>query len=114
LDENHCRVLGTYSRPDLDISLVGCRITSAGASTLVEVLGRNQGPTKVDRCYIDNSVLADGLCGNCSLKSLRPRFSSDIDDGNREVLAIAGALKENKGLTIDLDLIGDFRMSDET
>jgi hypothetical protein len=42
LDENHCRVLGIYSRPDLGIELNGCRTTSAGASALAEVLGRNQ------------------------------------------------------------------------
>jgi hypothetical protein len=30
MDEDHCRVLGTYSRPELNISLVWCTITSAG------------------------------------------------------------------------------------
>jgi hypothetical protein len=48
MDENHCRVLGCYSRPSLEIVLNYCRFTSAGASALVEVLGRNQGPTKLD------------------------------------------------------------------
>jgi hypothetical protein len=113
MDEDHIRALGAYSRPDLEIVLDGCRITSAGASTLVEVLRRNQGPTKLDQCYIENSVLVDVLRGNSRLKSLKPRLSSDLDVGQREVLAITGALQENKGL-VDLDLEHDFRMSNET
>jgi hypothetical protein len=38
--------------------------------------------------------------------------SSSYEDSNQEIFAIAGALKENKGL-VDLDLRGN-RMSDET
>jgi hypothetical protein len=72
IDEDHIRVLGTYSRPDLEIVLTRCAITSVGTSALVEVLGRNQGPTKLDCCRIDNLVLANGLRGNSRLKSLRP------------------------------------------
>ena len=34
MDENHCRMLGAYSRPDLEIELHYCIITSAGASAL--------------------------------------------------------------------------------
>jgi hypothetical protein len=113
LDEDQIRVLGAYSRPELDIVLKSCKITSAGASALAEVLGRNQGPAKLTYCEIDNFVLANGLRGNNRLKSLTPRVSSDHDVGNREVLAIAGALKENKGL-VKLDLWHDFTMSDET
>jgi hypothetical protein len=72
--EDHIRVLGAYSRPDLEIVLEDCKITSSGASALAEVIGRNQGPTKLDRCYnIDNFVLANGFRGNSRLKSLRPR-----------------------------------------
>jgi hypothetical protein len=114
LDEDHCRVLGAYSRPDLEIILARCKLTSAGSSALAEVLGRNQGPTKLHCCNIDCSVLADGLRENSRLKSFSPLInSSDRDVGNREVLAIAGALKENKGL-VKLDLWHDFTMSDET
>jgi hypothetical protein len=80
---------------------------------LVGVLGRNQGPTKLDRCDIDNFVLANGLRGNSRLKSLRPCLSDNPDIGNRQVHAIASALRENKGL-VDLDLGHGFRMSDET
>jgi hypothetical protein len=112
MDEDQCRVLGTYSRPGLDIMLKCCKITNTGASALVEVLGRNQGPTKLDLCQIDNFVLANGLRGNSSLKSFMLRQSSSPDDGNREFLAIAAALKENKGLVV-LDLWHNFRMSDE-
>jgi hypothetical protein len=61
MDENHFRVLSGYSRPGLEIVLDCCKITSAGASALVEVLGRNQGPTKLTLCEIDNFVLAEGL-----------------------------------------------------
>jgi hypothetical protein len=113
MDENHCRVLGAYSRPDLEIVLVDCAISDAGASALAEVLGRNQGPTKLDFCCIDNFVLANGLRGNSSLKILRPRILSSSGNGNQELLAIAGALRENKGL-VDLNFSYRFDMNDET
>jgi hypothetical protein len=93
LDENHCRVLGTYSRPDLEIELLLCVITGAGATALVEVLGRNQGPTRLTSCVIDNFVIANGLRGNSRLKSFSPYFWRDL-----ELLAIADAIRENKGL----------------
>jgi hypothetical protein len=64
MDEHHCRVLGAFSRPDLEIALDLCTITDAGASALLVVLGRNQGPAKLGFCDIDNLVLADGLRGN--------------------------------------------------
>jgi hypothetical protein len=60
LDEDHIRVVGTYSRPGLEIVLDDCTITSARTSALAEVLGRNQGPTKLyftPFCSIDNFVL---------------------------------------------------------
>jgi hypothetical protein len=113
LDEDHFRVLGGYSRPGLGIMLKYCKITSNGANALADILGRNQGPTKLDSCESDNFVLANGLRGSSSLKSFRPSLSESSDDGYREVLAIAGALKENKGL-VDLELWQDFRMGDET
>jgi hypothetical protein len=114
MDEDHCRLLGDHSRPGLEIVLNHCRFTSAGAITLAEILGRNQGPTKLDHCFVDNLVLADGLRGKSSLKSLKLRISSNLEVGHREVLAIADALKENKGL-VDLDIIQNyFRLSDET
>jgi hypothetical protein len=111
MDENHCRLLGDYSRPDLEIVLDRCKITSAGAASLAEVLGRNQGPTTLDDCGIDNSSLANGLRGNSTLKSLKLRITSSPEDGNREVLAIADALRENKGL---VSLTYGSRISDET
>jgi hypothetical protein len=113
MDESHCRVLGDFSKPGLEIALHNCEITSAGASALAEVLRRNQGPTQLDRCEFDYSFLANGLRGNSRLKSLRPRFSSNLEVGNREFLAIATALRENKGL-VDLDLWPRIGMSDET
>jgi hypothetical protein len=98
MDEDHCRVLdGALSRPGLEITLKKCLITDAAATVMAEVLGRNQGPTKLDRCTIDNVVLADGLRGNSRLKSLSPVLSSH-HASQEEVFAIAGALKENKGL----------------
>jgi hypothetical protein len=105
LDEDHFRVLGGYSRPDLEISPVGCKITSAGANALAEILGRNQGPTRLDCCEIDNFVLADGLRENIRLQNLIPRLSDNVEDHNREALAIAGALRENRGI-VYLDLLG--------
>jgi hypothetical protein len=111
LDENHCRVFGAYSRPGLEIELVSCQLTRAGTSALAQILGRNQGPTKLILCDINYSVLANGLLGNSRLKSLH--FSNRPGNDNQELLAIAGALKENKGL-VDLDLRTDSTMSDET
>jgi hypothetical protein len=114
LDENHCRVLGGCSRPGLEIEVSGCKLKNAGASAFVEVLGRNEGPTKLDDCYIDNSVLANGLRGNNRLKRFRPRILGDLEVIKRDVLAIADALKENKGL-LELDLgTWCFRENDET
>jgi hypothetical protein len=113
LDENHCHVLGGYSRPGLEIVLSCCRFTKAGTSALVELLGRNQGPTRLDLCFVDNSVVANGLRGNNRLKSFRPNLSCYPDACKRDVLAIADALKENKGL-VDLDLSSrHFREDDE-
>jgi hypothetical protein len=114
MHENHIRVLGAFSRLDLKIELIRCTITSAGASTLVEVLGRNQGPTKLINCFpIDNLALANSLRGNRRLKSWSFRLSTSDEVRNREFLAIAGALRENQGL-VDLDLCNHFGMSDET
>jgi hypothetical protein len=114
LDENHFRVLGDYSRPRLEIELTYCKLTNAGTSALAEVLGRNQGPTKLDCCCTDYSVLADGLRGNTRLKSFQPRICSSSEVNKREVLAIADALRENKGL-VELNLsYGCFGENDET
>jgi hypothetical protein len=114
MDENHCRVLGENSRPGLEIELIHCKLTSAGTSALAEVLGRNEGPTKLTWCRMDNFSLANGLRGNSRLKSLRPRISINRDAGNRELLAIAGALRENEGL-VEVNLrYNGFRVSDET
>jgi hypothetical protein len=115
MDENHSRVLGSYSRPDLEIELINCAITGSGAITLAEVLGQNQGPTRLERCESDYSVLADGLRGNCRLKYFMPDFSSSFDDRQVlaiQVLAIANAVRENKGL-VELIFYG-FHTSDET
>jgi hypothetical protein len=104
MDENRCRELGVSSRPGLEIVLSQCTLTHAGTSALSEVLGRNQGPTKLNRCDIDISGLADGLRRNSRLKSLRTPYSSGSRYFvNRLVLAIASALRENKGL-VDLNL----------
>jgi hypothetical protein len=114
LDEDHCRVLGACTRPSLEISLHRCTITEAGASALPEVLKRNQGPTELSWCSIDNVILADGLRGNSRLKVFTPLISSDLEVGSRELFAIAGALRENKGL-VELNLFcSRFRMSEET
>jgi hypothetical protein len=115
MDENHCHVLAAYSRPDLEIILISCKLTSAGASALVEVLGRNQRPTELTYCNIECLGLLDRLHGNSRLKSFTPRLSDfrgaayqeclviasgSPDDANRPVLAIAGILKENTGLVV--------------
>jgi hypothetical protein len=112
MDEDHCRVLGAYSRPGLEIELKYCKITSTGARALAEILRRNQGPTKLDWCEIDNFFLADGLYGSSRLKSLKLRVSSTGEAGDRESFTIAGALRENKGL-VDLEFRNGLMKSDE-
>jgi hypothetical protein len=119
LDEDHCRALGDFSRPGLEITLKRCRVTGAAATVLAQVLGRNQGPTKLDLGDIDHSVFADGLRGNSRLKSFTPSISSIDEDGKREALAILGALRENKGLVQlhlarFMDSTRALRMGDET
>jgi hypothetical protein len=113
MDEDHCRVLSGYSRPGLEIELKHCKITSIGARALAEILGRNQGPTQLEYCRIDNFILADGLRGNSRLKLLKMGTLSSLEVGNREILSIAGALRENKGL-VHLELGHDTGLSDET
>jgi hypothetical protein len=113
LDEDHCRVLGDFSKPGLEIELYNCRIAGAAAEALAEILGRNQGPTRLYRCHVDYSVLANGLRGNSRLKLFRPHFSNNLEVANREVLAIAGALRENKGL-VDLKFWSEFDFTDES
>jgi hypothetical protein len=109
MNEDHCRVLGAFSRPGLEIVLHRCTITSAGASALAEGLGRNQGPTKLHLCQIDNSVLAEGLRGNSRLESLKLRLSNSPED-----IAIMGALRENKGLVALHLMYYEFRLNDES
>jgi hypothetical protein len=54
------------------------------------------------------------LCGDIRLKILKLRLSINPDvSTKREVLAIADALKENKGL-VDLEFRCGFRVNDET
>jgi hypothetical protein len=74
------------------------------------VPGRNQGPTKLDRCDIDSYIPAGGLRGTCRLRSLTQNISS-----NQDFLPITRALRENKGL-VDLHFWHeyDFCISDET
>jgi hypothetical protein len=113
MDEDQIRALGALSRPGLEIKLKCCRILGASAAVLAQVLGRNQGPTKLHYCKIDAFDLSIGLRGNSRLKSFTAFLSGFRDVVNQKRLAIAGALKENKGL-VDLELWYDFRMSDET
>jgi hypothetical protein len=71
VDENHCRVLGTFSKPGLEIELIRCKLTSVAAAVLAQILGRNQGPSKLTYCdIIDYSILANGLRGNSRLRTL--------------------------------------------
>jgi hypothetical protein len=112
IDDDQIRALGVVSRPGLGIKLAFCRISGASAVALAEVLQRNQGPTELMCCDVDNFNLADGLRGNSRLIYLRVLCSSTNEAGNREVLAIMTALRENKGLA-DLAISLDLTMSDE-
>jgi hypothetical protein len=73
---------------------------------------RNQGPSKLDCCVIDNAVLANGLRGNSRLGEFSTRLLNHIEVSNREALAIADALRENEGL-VNLTFHKDVGMSDE-
>jgi hypothetical protein len=109
----HCLALGDFSRPGLEIVLIRCTPATAGTNALAEVLGRNQGPTGLDSCTFDYSILAEGMRGNSRLKSLSLSLSINPEIRNREVLAIASALRENKGLIeLMLQYNGD-KVSDE-
>jgi hypothetical protein len=114
VDENHCLVIGAYSRPGLEIELKHCRIEGVAADALAEVMGRNQGPTKLDCCVIDNAVLANGLRGNSRLEKFSTLLSNNFEVSNREVLAIADALRENEGLVNLTFNHNDIGMSDES
>jgi hypothetical protein len=98
MDEDQIRVLGAYSRPGLEIELNACDVRT---SALAGVLGRNQGPTSLIWCRTHYSDLADGLLGNSRLKILAHHFNRE--GHKRQILAIASALRENKGL-VELDL----------
>jgi hypothetical protein len=74
-----------------------------GQGFLAEGLGRNQGPTRIDVCHVDDSVLADGLRGNSRLKVFRAFIANSPEYSKRGFLAIANAVRENKGL-VELDL----------
>jgi hypothetical protein len=113
LSEDQIRVLGTLSRPGLEVKLWQCDFEGAAAETLAEVLRRNQGPTRLDECDIDYSVLANGLRGNSRLKILNNPTDNDRKVRDEGLLATAYALKENKGL-VSLSLRHDVRVSDET
>jgi hypothetical protein len=114
MDEDQIRVLGGDSRPDLGIVLINCKLTSAGTTALAEILGRDQGPTELAFCKIDNFIFAKGLRGNSRLKIFRPRILGNNENRNRQLLAIMGALKENEGL-VDLDIWRDeVKLKDET
>jgi hypothetical protein len=103
MDEDHCRVLGGYSRPSLEIVLHRCIITSAGASALAEGLGRNQGPTKLHLCQIDNYVLAEGLRGNIRLESLTLRLSiSSFEACNWTRIGARAARRERGGCKVSI------------
>jgi hypothetical protein len=115
INENHCRVLGTYSRPGLEIELYGCRLRGAADGTMAEVLGRNQGPTKLVYCKgeIDSVMLSNGLRGNSRLKRMM-LCPVNHDAAGQEILTrIASALKENKGL-VGFYLRYDLNESDDT
>jgi hypothetical protein len=111
LNEDHIRVLGDFSKPDLEIVLKDCRITGAASTVLAQVLGTNKGPTGIVHGDVDNFLLADGLRGNSRLKDLIPLISSNVEVGSREVLAYTRALPENLGLVV---LKLDCFLSDET
>jgi hypothetical protein len=72
-------VIGVYSRSGLMIVLNRCKLTSAGTNTLAELLGRNQGPARLDSCDVDNFVLANGSRGSSRLKSLTQRMLTARD-----------------------------------
>jgi hypothetical protein len=112
MDEDQIRVLGAYSRPDLFIELIYCKLSDAGTSALAEVLGRNQGPTKLNFCECDCSILANGLRGNSRLTMFVPCKTNNYVVMKQDLHAIASALKENEGLVYFT--LSFWKFSDET
>jgi hypothetical protein len=93
LDEDHCRALAAASRPDLQINLLSCRITDAGARIFVESLRLNRGPTLLRDCHIDHAILAEALRGNRRVTSLAIHINN-----KHEWDLVAPALQEDRGL----------------
>jgi hypothetical protein len=77
MDEDNIRVLGTYSRPDLEIELDWQN--HGRWSRCWQGLGRNQGPTKLDLCRIQPILFfANGLRGNSRLRAGDHSFPTEI------------------------------------
>jgi hypothetical protein len=106
IDEDHCRVLGAYSRSGLKIELNRCKYFGRGYWTQP-----HSRPSLISG-KSDNFVLADGLRGNSRLKSFAPRIWNR-SDAYPELLAIARVLRENKSLVHLNPSVGLF-VNDET
>jgi hypothetical protein len=87
-------VLGTYSRPDLEIELKHCQFTGAGASAGGGP-GR-KGPTKLDFCEIDMCCTREWVTRKLVVWKIEQLLYQNFDVGNR-VRTVAGAL-EKRGL----------------
>jgi hypothetical protein len=88
LDEDHCRVLASASRPGVDIVLEHCRITKVGAGIFAGSFRLNQGPTKL---HIE--VLAEAFRGNMIFNTLNHLSWMDM---------FACALQEDRGVDAGL------------
>jgi hypothetical protein len=97
LEMDHCRVLGAYSIPGLKTVLNRCKLTSAGTSALAEVLGRNQGPARLDSCGVGNFVLANWSHGSSRLNSLTQHSLSAQISVTKNALQLRAPSEKTKG-----------------
>jgi hypothetical protein len=86
LNEGHLRALASVSRHAMDLNLEKCSLSDDTGSrdAFVECLQSGRGPTKLDRCSIDCSVLADALT-TMTVKNThlaRPTKQQDATDDN--------------------------------
>jgi hypothetical protein len=97
LTEDLVRALATSSDDDPvenSIALTYCRMTREGQESFIECLQKNRGPTELDRCSVEPTVLSQALRGNSRLRRLKLGIGGD----HRGLSEIFNGLSENKGL----------------
>jgi hypothetical protein len=110
LSEDQCLALATMSRLDVELVIHDCSLADDAAGAFVECLQQSdRGPIKLDRCEIDNQILANALTGDSRVTRLKPyKYYSRVSN---DIAILFMALANNRGL-VNLDLLG-YPISDE-